>query len=95
MNKKWIALTLVLCLLLPLGGCGAAEDDGKLTVVCTVFPIYDWVKNIVGESETVEVFLLVGNGTDLHSYQPTAEDIIRLRSCELLVRLGGTADGWV
>lgn len=96
MRKKRIALCLALCLmLLPLGGCGEKEADGKLTVVCTVFPIYDWVRNIVGESETVEVILLVRDGTDLHSYQPSAQDIVRLRSCDLLIRLGGTADGWV
>ena len=96
MMKKRVALVLALCLLLlPLSGCARGEKQEKLTVVCTVFPLYEWTRAVVGESENVDVILLVQNGTDLHSYQPSAADIVRLRSCDLLVRLGGGADGWI
>ncbi|MBQ9783675.1 MAG: zinc ABC transporter substrate-binding protein [Clostridia bacterium] len=96
MSKKILATLLALLFLaLPLSGCGKREDDGKLTVVCTIYPIYDWVKNIVGNTETVEVILLAQNGTDLHSYQPTAEDMTRIASCEVLIRIGGDSDAWV
>ena len=93
--KKFLCLLLCLCCLLPLAsGCGK-RDDEKITVLCTVFPLYDWVKNIVGESETVEVSLLITNGSDLHSYQPSAEDIIRISSADLFFYVGGSSDAWV
>lgn len=96
MTKKLLAALLALLLLaLPLFGCGKREDDGKLTVVCTIFPIYDWVRNIVGNHEEVEVLLLAQNGTDLHSYQPTAADMAQIASCEVLIRIGGESDAWV
>ncbi len=96
MIRKRVVLFLALCLaLLSLTGCESRNGEEKFTVVCTVFPVYDWVREIVGESESVEVILLVQNGTDLHSFQPSAADIVRLRSCDLLVRLGGGTDGWV
>jgi len=93
--KKVLCLLLCLCCLLPLAsGCGT-RDDGKITILCTVFPLYDWVKNIVGDSETVEVSLLITNGSDLHSYQPSAEDIIRISSADLFFYVGGSSDAWV
>ena len=93
--KKILCLLLCLCCLFPLAsGCGK-RDDGKITILCTVFPLYDWVKNIVGESETVEVSLLITNGSDLHSYQPSAEDIIRISSADLFFYVGGSSDAWV
>ena len=98
MNKKILAVCLSLLLLLPsllTTGCAKQEDDGRLTVVCTVYPIYDWVRQIVGTAEGIEVILLVRNGTDLHSYQPTAQDMATIASCELLIRVGGSSDAWV
>ena len=93
--KKILCLLLCLCLLFPLcSGCGRRDGD-KLEILCTVFPLYDWVKNIVGESETVEVSLLITNGSDLHSYQPSAEDIIRISSADLFFYVGGSSDAWV
>jgi len=94
--KKFLCLLLCLCCLLPLAsGCATRDDDGKITVLCTIFPLYDWVKNIVGDSETVEVSLLITNGSDLHSYQPSAEDMIRISSAELFFFVGGPSDAWV
>ena len=94
--RRIVAVLLMLCLFLPVTtACRARKENDKLTVVCTVFPLYDWAREVIGDVEGVQVILLAQNGTDMHSYQPTAEDIIRLRSCDLLIRLGGTADGWV
>ena len=96
MKINGIALCLALLfLLISLGGCADGGNDETVTVVCTIFPIYDWVKNVVGESESVEVILLVRDGTDLHSYQPSAQDVVSLCSCDVLIRLGGSTDGWV
>ena len=71
-----------------------AEED-KLSIVCTIFPEYDWVKEIVGNNDNAEITLLLDNGVDLHSYQPTAEDIIKIADCDMFIYLGGESDGWV
>lgn len=98
MKKRIISIILLIVTVfsvIPASvGC-AKKDDGKITVICTVFPIYDWVRNVVGESETVEVKLLVSNGADLHSYQPTADDIIAIRESEVIVRVGGEGDSFL
>jgi zinc transport system substrate-binding protein len=52
--------------------------------------------NVLGEkSDAYEVTLLVDNGTDLHSYQPTPEDILKISSCDIFVYVGGESDEWV
>ena len=76
-------------------GCGKAADggSGKIKVVCTVYPFYDWTVNIAGSS--AEVDLIVSGGTDMHSYQPSAEDVIKIAGCDLLIYGGGASDSWV
>ena len=94
--KRVLALCLVLLFLFPLClGCQSRSDSDKLQVICSVFPLYDWMRNIVGDSETVEVSLLIQNGSDLHSYQPSAEDMIRLSSANLVFFVGGASDAWL
>lgn len=92
---SFICLLLVVTLLPILPSCAAPEDDGKITILCTLFPQYDWVKSIVGNSESIEVTLLIKNGTDPHSYQPTAKDVMAISSCDMIVYQGGEADTWV
>lgn len=93
-------LLILLCLLLLLSaGCWKPTDsfrsDGKPVVVTTVFPIYDWVRAILGETETISLILLQDSGTDLHSFQPSAEDIVTMCSCDLMIYVGGESDEWV
>lgn len=64
-----------------------------MNVLCTVFPLYDWARNIAGN--TAEVSLLNENGADMHSYQPTAADIVKLHSCDILIYTGGESEKWV
>ena len=71
----------------------AAAADKKLTVVATVFPAYDWTRVILGERvDQVRLKLLFDNGVDLHSYQPTVNDMILVSSCNLFVGVGGASD---
>ncbi len=68
----------------------------KVKIVTTIFPEYDWVMNILGEeAQNAEVTMLLDNGVDLHSFQPTAEDIMKIASCDLFVYVGGESDEWV
>ena len=95
MLKKFISLLLLLItLFLSVSGCTSVKKE-KVTVLCTVFPIYDWVRNVVGDSENIEVKLLVSGGADLHSYQPSVDDVIDIRSADLVVRVGGNDDSFV
>lgn len=72
------------------------NDTDKLKVVTTIFPEYDWVKQIAGDqADNMDLTLLLDNGVDLHSYQPTAEDIMKISDCDLFVYVGGESDGWV
>lgn len=96
-------LSAVMCVGL-LAGCGSAaaeeigDDDGngKKSVVCTIFPEYDWAREIIGtDSGQYELTLLLDNGVDLHSYQPTAEDIAQISACDVFIYVGGESDGWV
>lgn len=82
-----------------LAGCGAAPaggaDDAKLSIVTTIFPVYDWTRQIVGTQEGVELTMLLDSGVDLHSYQPTAADIMKISTCDLFIYVGGESDAWV
>lgn len=76
-------------------GCGAGGDSGKVKIVTTIFPEYDWVMNVLGErAEAAEVTMLLDSGVDLHSYQPTAADMVRISSCDLFIYVGGESDKW-
>ncbi len=64
-------------------------------VLTTIFPLYDWVKNVAKESENIQVELLIKNGVDLHSFQPSASDIVKLSTCDILIFVGGESDFWI
>ena len=100
--KRVISLLLVLTLTaVVLAGCGrqnapTASDDTKLSIVTTIFPEYDWVREIVGEkADHAEITMLLDSGVDLHSYQPTAADMIKISDCDLFIYVGGESDRWV
>lgn len=110
MKKIKRIFALFFCFLIAAGvlsGCGKAissseagtsttETEKPLKVVTTIFPEYDWVRQILGErAGNAELTMLLDNGVDLHSYQPTADDIIKISDCDLFVYVGGESDGWV
>ena len=78
--KRSLCLVLVAVLVtLGLAACKAPEKDKKISIVCTVFPIYDWARNILGENDSdISLKLLVKGGTDSHSYSPTPKDIVEI-----------------
>ncbi len=95
-KKVFLAVLLITSFL-----CGCEkknnEDNSKsINIVTTIFPAYDWVKNIIGDNPgKMEITMLLGTGVDLHSYQPTADDILKISSCDLFVYVGGESDEWV
>jgi zinc transport system substrate-binding protein len=95
--SKFIALLLMLALMcVMLFGCsGASFGDGKIKIVCSVFPEYDWVRNIVGDVDGIEVALLVANGQELHSYEASPADVVSLKESDLVISVGGVSDKWI
>ncbi len=103
--KKFIILfaaaVFMACGLLACGSSAASSsastnDDGKISIVTTIFPEYDWVMNILGDNPAgAEVTMLLNNGADLHSYQPSAEDILKISTCDLFIYVGGESDEWI
>ena len=92
-------LTIVLSAVITyclFAGCGTSTSkDGRYKILTTVYPVYDWLKYITEGAENVEVNLLLDDGKDLHSYQPTAEDMVKIRACDLFVYVGGESEKWV
>lgn len=94
--KKFISIITGLCLLLPLCGCkgGCYESGGEgLDIVATVFPAFDFAREIAGDK--ARVCLLVPPGSEAHSFEPTAQDILRIQNCDLLICNGGESEVWL
>ncbi|MBQ8678132.1 MAG: zinc ABC transporter substrate-binding protein [Treponema sp.] len=95
--KKIFAFAGIL-LALGMGSAFAkkASDENKVKVVTTIFPEYDWARQIIGEKAAeVELTLLLNNGVDLHSYQPSVKDIAKIQEADIFVYVGGESDEWV
>lgn len=74
----------------------AEGSSDKIQIVTTIFPEYDWVMQVLGDkADNAEVTMLLDNGVDLHSYQPSVDDIAKIGSCDLFIYVGGESDEWV
>lgn len=96
--KRFISLLLSLTLCLCLTACAELPekpDDGKITIVTTIFPEYDWMRNLTAGSDTIDLKLLIDKGVDLHSYQPDVNDIVTISTCDVFIYTGGASDVWV
>lgn len=101
--NKFLGVIAALALAV-LTGCGAAapatsaaeSGEEPLRVVATVFPAWDWLRELTaGQEGRVELKLLQSGGVDMHSYQPTARDLLTVQECDLLVCVGGQSDAWL
>lgn len=104
--RKLLLLVFFVGIAVFLSACGRTSADGvnvdeqngqkKLQVVATIFPEYDWVREILGEqADNVELTLLLENGVDMHSFQPTMSDILKVSTCDVFIYVGGESDAWV
>ncbi len=92
-------ISLLLAAILFLSGCGVKQNGEnvssqkeKLKIVCTVFPSYDFAREIVGKYG--EVTLLLPMGAESHSFNPTLSDIAMVEGCDIFVYVGGEIDPW-
>lgn len=95
---KGLILVLFFALSLSLTGCTNEEvnkDDGVIDIVCLNFPCYDFARAIAGDEENVEVSMLLKPGVEVHNYEMTPNDLIKIQNCDVLVYVGGESDEWV
>lgn len=95
--KKIFILFAAFLMLMNFSGCGNEKtvQDGKIKVVATIFPVYDWTSEIIGEDKNFDLMLLMDKGIDLHSFQPSVEDIRKISECDIFIYVGGESDEWV
>ena len=98
--KKLVSIflsTVIICSLFSISGCGKTEkaqnSDGKISIVTTIFPYYDFVRQLAGDK--ADVRLLLSPGSDPHSYEHTPSDIVAIENCDLFIYNGGESDEWV
>ena len=91
--KKWaICMAALLALmLLPTADCTAEAE--KLQVVATIFPQYDFLREIAGDK--IELSMLLKPGAETHSYEPSPQDIMAIQRSDLFVYVGGESDAWI
>lgn len=100
--RKLFLVFVNLCLILSCFGfvscrekSASASKAEKITVLASVFPAYDWARNLAAGSDNVSVDLLLKDGVDLHSYQPSAKDIVKISTADIFIYVGGESDQWV
>lgn len=107
--KRSFTITIIILTFLfgifSFSGCGSSDKSAgakgetpkpKLKIVATIFPEYSWTKELLGSHEKdVELTLLAKKGVDMHSYQPSAEDILKIANSDLFIYVGGESDKWV
>ncbi|MDE5872357.1 MAG: metal ABC transporter substrate-binding protein, partial [Lachnospiraceae bacterium] len=89
---------MILCICISLSACSRPElvNNGKISVVCAGFSAYDWVRVLCGDRiSEIDLKMLGDNGADMHSYQPSVEDIARIGNCDLFIYSGGESEAWV
>ncbi len=101
--KKSLAIicSFVMCCVI-LTGCtsslsaedgGQNADHGKLQVITTIFPYYDFVRVVAGD--LVDVKMIIPAGMDTHSFEPTASDMVTIGKADLFIYNGGEMESWV
>ena len=96
-----LACAIFVAALFALVACNDAPQnnttkESKLSVVTTIFPEFSWAKSILGDqTNSVDFALLIKNGIDLHSFKPTAQDIAKIASADMVIYVGGESDEWI
>lgn len=92
--KRMLTLALCLFLVLTAPACRTPKaDNGKPNVIVTIFPQYDFIRQIAGDR--VNLTMLAKPGGEVHGFDPTLSEMSDILSCDLFVYVGGETDRWV
>ena len=94
--KKLLSFIIIITILFSFASCNTPEKNigiEKISVVTTIFPYYDFAKNIAGDY--ADVTLLLPPGSEPHSYEPSPSDIVAIENCDMFIYNGGESDQWV
>jgi len=101
MKRLFAVLLITVLLIVSLANCSLTDEsvdngDTRFTIVSTIFPPYDWVRQILGDNiACFDISFLTDSGVDLHSFQPSVSDIARIASSDMFIYVGGHSDAWV
>ena len=96
MIKRFFAGLIGLALLISAAGCSPKAAGGKgIKVVCATAPVLDWTRHITQGTNSTDLSLIIKEGTDLHSFQPSAADIVSIKDADILIYIGGESDDWI
>jgi zinc transport system substrate-binding protein len=88
---------VVAAVLLAVAGVGlcapSTENEGRIKIVATIFPLYDFTRAVVGDA--ADLSMLVRPGTEIHTYDPSPQDILSVNNADLFIYVGGESDAWV
>ena len=93
--KKFLTAIICLILLISLTGCKTYKDDGKLTILTSNFPGYDFARAITKDVPNTSVEMLLKPGTEMHNYEPTPKDIVKISKADIFIYVGGESDEWI
>lgn len=96
--KRIVSFTLMLfVVVLSLCGCtNSVKDFSKTKIVVTSFAAYDWLVEILGNrAENFNICYLLDSGADMHSYQPSVDDMADIKDCDFLILVGGESEEWI
>ena len=96
-----LACAIFVAALISLVACNSVSENKKqesheFSIITTIYPEYAWAKEILGtRTDSVNLTLLIKNGIDLHSYKPTAHDVAKIASADMVIYVGGESDEWI
>jgi zinc transport system substrate-binding protein len=98
--KRFAFIAIALFIAVPLlSGCSKKEwePEEKISIVCTIFSNYDWTRQIIGEEnmDRFDLTYLISSGVDFHSFSPTMSDMVKIRTADVFIYVGGVSDHWV
>jgi len=96
--RKYISATIaVLICVFVLAGCGQQDRQksmgDKPSIIASIFPPYDFMRAIAGDK--ADITMLLPPGSESHSFEPTAQDVIKIQNCDIFIYVGGESDEWI